>query len=170
MDEAATAPLWKKLHAIWGELEQKSLRALFAEDEARFEGFSRTEQDLLVDFSKTKTTRETLRLLLELAAACGVEARRDAMFRGERINSTENRPVLHVALRNRSNRPILVDGKNVMDDVNAVLERMSRFSDGVRSGKLAPARGGRFTDVVNIGIGGSDLGPAMATLGACALP
>ena len=164
MDQAAMAPIWEKLRANRDELAARSLRSLFDEDAERFAGFSLADQDLLVDFSKTKTSRTTLSLLLQLAAAAGVEARRDAMFRGERINSTENRPVLHVALRNRSNRPILVDGKDVMPDVNEVLARMSRFSEGVRSGGIRPARGGRFTDVVNIGIGGSDLGPAMATL------
>jgi glucose-6-phosphate isomerase len=164
MDEAATSPLWQKLQAIERELNQKSLRDLFKEDKNRFEAFSVTDEDLLLDFSKTKTSRAALSLLLELAGAAGVEARRDAMFAGERINLTENRPVLHVALRNRSNRPILVDGTDVMPEVNEVLGRMSRFSDAVRSGGAHPARGGRFTDVVNIGIGGSDLGPAMATL------
>ena len=164
MDEAATAPLWQKLHAMQGELKQKSLHVLFEEDKDRFAAFSLTDEDLLLDFSKTKTSRAALSLLLELAAAAGVEARRDAMFAGERINVTEKRPVLHVALRNRSNRPILVDGKDVMPEVNEVLGRMSRFSEALRSGAARPARGGRFTDVINIGIGGSDLGPAMATL------
>ena len=164
MNDMAMAPLWESLHAMRGELEGKSLHSLFDADKDRFAAFSLVEDDLLLDFSKTKTTPATLSLLLELAAAAGVEARRDAMFAGERINVTENRPVLHVALRNRSNRPILVDGKDVMPEVNEVLGRMSRFSEAVRSGAARPARGGRFTDVVNIGIGGSDLGPAMATL------
>ena len=164
MDEAAMAPLWQKLHAMRGELKQKSLYALFEEDKGRFAAFTLTDEDLLLDFSKTRTSRATLSLLLELAAAAGVEARRDAMFAGERINVTEKRPVLHVALRNRSNRPILVDGKDVMPEVNEVLGRMSRFSEALRSGAARPTRGGRFTDVINIGIGGSDLGPAMATL------
>jgi glucose-6-phosphate isomerase len=164
MNDAATAPLWQKLQAMQGELKLKSLHALFEEDKGRFAAFSLTDEDLLLDFSKTRTSRATLSLLLELAAAAGVEARRDAMFAGERINVTEKRPVLHVALRNRSNRPILVDGKDVMPEVNEVLGRMSRFSEALRSGAARPARGGRFTDVINIGIGGSDLGPAMATL------
>ena len=164
MNDAATAPLWQKLQAMQGELKQKSLHALFEEDNGRFAAFSLTDEDLLLDFSKTRTSRATLSLLLELASAAGVEARRDAMFAGERINVTEKRPVLHVALRNRSNRPILVDGKDVMPEVNEVLGRMSRFSEALRSGAARPARGGRFTDVINIGIGGSDLGPAMATL------
>ena len=164
MPDQATTPIWQALRAHHETLASASLRVLFDEDGKRFEAFSLADEDLLLDFSKTKATRETLRLLLELAAAAGVEAKRDAMFRGERINVTEKRPVLHIALRNRSNRPILVDGKDVMGDVNDVLAHMSRFSEGVRSGRIAPARGGRFTDIVNIGIGGSDLGPAMATL------
>ena len=164
MDEKAMAPIWQNLRANRDELAAKSQISLFEADPRRFEALSFTDQDLLIDFSKTKVTGETIRLLLELAQAAGVEARRDAMFRGERINSTEKRSVLHVALRNRSNRPILADGKDVMPEVNDVLGRMSQFSDGVRSGAIAPARGGRFTDIVNIGIGGSDLGPAMATL------
>jgi glucose-6-phosphate isomerase len=158
------APIWQGLKTEREKLDGKSIASLFAEDAQRFQDFSLRDEDLLLDFSKTKVTREALRLLLELAIAAGVETRRDAMFKGERINSTEKRPVLHVALRNRSNRPILVDGKDVMGEVNEVLERMSRFSEGVRSGAIAPARGGRFTDIINIGIGGSDLGPAMATL------
>ncbi|MBV9751906.1 MAG: glucose-6-phosphate isomerase [Hyphomicrobiales bacterium] len=164
MDEAAMAPLWKSLSAMRDELAQKTLYSLFEEDKDRFAAFSLADEDLLLDFSKTRTTRETLSVLLKLGAAAGVEARRDAMFAGERINVTENRPVLHIALRNRSNRPILVDGKDVMPEVNEVLGRMTRFSEAVRSGEASPAKGGRFTDVVNIGIGGSDLGPAMATL------
>ena len=164
MDEKAMAPIWQNLRANRDELAAQSQLSLFEADPRRFEVLTLADQDILLDLSKTKVTGETMRLLLELAQAAGVEARRDAMFRGERINSTEKRPVLHVALRNRSNRPILVDGKDVMPEVNEVLGRMSQFSDGVRSGAIAPARGGRFTDIVNIGIGGSDLGPAMATL------
>ena len=110
MDEKAMAPIWQNLRANRDELAAKSQISLFEADPRRFEALSFTDQDLLIDFSKTKVTGETIRLLLELAQAAGVEARRDAMFRGERINSTEKRSVLHVALRNRSNRPILADG------------------------------------------------------------
>ena len=119
---------------------------------------------MLLDFSKTGIDARTLTLLIELAAERGVPERRDLMFTGARINTTENRPVLHIALRNRANTPILVDGKNVMPEVNEVLERMGAFATGVRSGSIKASDGGRFTDVVNIGIGGSDLGPVMATL------
>jgi glucose-6-phosphate isomerase len=164
MGKANMASVWSKLEAHREKIARTSMRVLFDQDPRRFEAFSLTDADLLLDLSKARITRETFGLLLELAEAAGVEARRDAMFRGERINVTENRPVLHVALRNRSNRPILVDGKDVMPEVNEVLERMSRFSEGIRSGSIGTARGERFTDVINIGIGGSDLGPAMATL------
>ncbi len=119
---------------------------------------------MLLDFSKTAIDARSLTLLIELAAARGVPERRDLMFTGARINTTENRPVLHIALRNRSGKPILVDGRDVMPEVDGVLDRMAAFADGVRSGAIAATDGGKFTDVVNIGIGGSDLGPAMATL------
>ena len=119
---------------------------------------------MLLDFSKTGIDAHALTLLIQLADERGVPERRDPMFTGARINATENRPVLHIALRNRANTAILVDGKNVMPEVNEVLERMAAFAGGVRSGAIEASDGGRFTDVVNIGIGGSDLGPVMATL------
>ena len=119
---------------------------------------------MLLDFSKTALDARALTLLIELAEARGVPERRDLMFTGAKINTTEDRAVLHMALRNRSGKPILVDGKDVMPEVDGVLDRMAAFSDGVRSGAIAATDGGKFTDVVNIGIGGSDLGPAMATL------
>ncbi len=140
------------------------LRAAFADDPGRFDHYSADLDDLLLDYSKCAVTDETLSLLFDLAAAAGVEARRDAMFAGEKINVTENRAVLHTALRNRSGTPVVVDGEDVTFDVLAVLEAMGRFAEGVRSGELTGATGKRFTDIVNIGIGGSDLGPAMATL------
>ncbi|MCB1453137.1 MAG: glucose-6-phosphate isomerase [Rhizobiaceae bacterium] len=140
------------------------LRAAFAADPQRFDRFSARLDDLLLDYSKCAVTDRTLELLLDLARAAGVEARRDAMLAGERINSTENRSVLHTALRNRSGTPVLVDGEDVMFDVLAVLEAMGRFAEAVRAGDIRGATGKPFTDIVNIGIGGSDLGPAMATL------
>ncbi|WP_371877197.1 glucose-6-phosphate isomerase [Alsobacter ponti] len=142
----------------------ETLKSLFAADPARFETFSFRLDDLLLDLSKTAIDARTLELLTDLARACEVEARRDAMLSGETINVTEGRAVLHTALRNRSGAPVLVDGRDVMPEVRAVLEALAAFAGGVRDGSIAPARGGRFTDVVNIGIGGSDLGPAMATL------
>jgi len=140
------------------------LNAAFAADPGRFEAFSLNLGDLLLDWSKTAVDRETMRLLAELSAAAGVEARREAMFAGERINSTENRAVLHTALRNMSPDPVVVDGAEIMGDVRAVLAAMAAFADGIRSGAIRGSTGRPIADVVNIGIGGSDLGPAMATL------
>ncbi|MBO9631428.1 MAG: glucose-6-phosphate isomerase, partial [Shinella sp.] len=140
------------------------LRAAFAADPQRFSRFSVSLDDLLMDFSKTAVNDEILALLVKLAETGGVEAKRDEMFAGKAINFTENRAVLHTALRNRSNTPVLVDGKDVMPDVNAVLSAMGKFADGIRSGSLKGATGKAITDVINIGIGGSDLGPVMATL------
>jgi glucose-6-phosphate isomerase len=139
------------------------MRDLFAKDPKRFEKFSVRFGDILLDFSKNRITDETLRLLLELARWAKIEQWRDRMFRGEKINITENRAVLHIALRNRSNRPILVDGQDVMPGVNAVLAHMREFSEAIRSGKWKGYSGKAITDVVNIGIGGSDLGPVMVT-------
>ncbi len=140
------------------------LNAAFAADPGRFEAFSLNVGDLLLDWSKTAVDRETMRLLAELAAAAGVEARREAMFSGERINATEHRAVLHTALRNMSAEPVVVDGADIMGDVRAVLSAMAAFAGGIRSGTIRGATGRPIADVVNIGIGGSDLGPAMATL------
>ena len=163
-DDARTNEAWAALAAHRAATAGTSLRDLFAAEPGRFARFSASLDDMLLDFSKTALTGETLTLLLGLADAAGVLAKRDAMFAGEAINSTERRAVLHVALRNRSNRPILVDGRDVMADVNETLSRMGAFADGIRSGSIAAADGGPITDVVNIGIGGSDLGPVMATL------
>ncbi|MBO6717966.1 MAG: glucose-6-phosphate isomerase [Rhizobiaceae bacterium] len=164
MDSAAWQAALDALIRHHAANQPMDMRAAFAGDPGRFERFSRALDDLFVDFSKCALTDETLALLLDLTGAAGVEARRDAMFAGERINITENRPVLHTALRNRSAKPVVVDGADVMPDVNAVLDAMSRFADGIRSGEIRGATGKPITDVVNIGIGGSDLGPAMATL------
>jgi glucose-6-phosphate isomerase len=155
---------WADLAAYRTRTVSQHLRELFAADTNRFQTLSARLEDLLLDYSKTAVTAETIALLLALAKAADVEAKRDAMFAGEPINTTEGRAVLHTALRNQSGKPVMVDGVDVMPEVNAVLERMSAFADGIRSGKIAAADGGRFTDVVNIGIGGSDLGPVMATL------
>ena len=133
-----------------------SLNQAFTKDAKRFETFSAKADDLLLDFSKVAVNARTLKLLEQLAWAADVEAKRDAMFAGAIINTTERRAVLHTALRNRSNTPVLVDGKDVMPEVNAVLAAMARFADEMR--------GSSITDIVNIGIGGSDLGPAMTTL------
>jgi glucose-6-phosphate isomerase len=164
MDSAAFQAAHQALARHRAEDAGFDLRAAFAGDPGRFERYSVELDDLLIDFSKCAVTDETLSLLLDLANAAGVEARRDAMFVGDKINVTENRAVLHTALRNRSGQPVLVDGQDVMFDVLGVLEAMGRFAEGIRSGEIRGATGKPFTDIVNIGIGGSDLGPAMATL------
>jgi glucose-6-phosphate isomerase len=156
--------LVEKLKSIVRETNAIDIRAAFAADPQRFARYSITVEDFLFDFSKCAVNDAVLDGLVEIARKAGVETKRDAMFAGEIINITEERAVLHTALRNRANTPVLVEGKDVMPDVNAVLDAMGAFSDGVRSGALKGATGKKITDVVNIGIGGSDLGPVMATL------
>ena len=156
-------PQWQALLQHRQEMEGVRLRDLFAQDASRFDRFSLRFDDILFDYSKNRITDRTMSLLTDLARAVDLQAQIDAMFRGDKINTTENRAVLHVALRNRSNRPILVDGQDVMPDVNRVLTKMRRFSEAVRTGDWRGYSGERITDVVNIGIGGSDLGPKMAT-------
>ncbi len=159
------------MHAIVDQLKSTAaathatdIRAAFAADGKRFETFSARFDDLLMDYSKCAVNAEILDILERLFTEGGVAEKREEMFSGVAINFTENRAVLHTALRNQSNTPVLVDGKNVMPEVNAVLDAMARFADGIRSGTLKGATGKTITDVVNIGIGGSDLGPVMATL------
>ncbi|AWW35142.1 glucose-6-phosphate isomerase [Mannheimia varigena] len=153
----------------WNALSQHkadnlSIPQLFAEDASRFDKYSlRFEDQLLVDFSKNAINEKTLTLLRQLANECGLESAKNAMFSGKKINRTENRAVLHVALRNRSNTPITVDGKDVMPEVNAVLAKMKEFCERVISGEWKGYTGKAITDVINIGIGGSDLGPYMVT-------
>ncbi|OJT95700.1 MAG: glucose-6-phosphate isomerase [Rhizobium sp. 63-7] len=154
----------EQLKKAAAETSATDIRAAFAADADRFSRFSVSLDDLLMDYSKTAVNDRILALLLELADKGGVAEKREEMFTGKAINFTENRAVLHTALRNRSNTPVLVDGKDVMPDVNAVLAAMGAFADGIRSGELKGATGKAITDVVNIGIGGSDLGPVMATL------
>ncbi len=156
-------PAWKQLQTHFAEIAPVHMRDLFREDPARFTKFSRSFQDILLDFSKNRITEKTFGLLLDLARQADVPGWAAKMFAGEKINTTENRAVLHVALRNRSNRPILVDGTDVMPEVNAVLEHMRMFTDSIRRGTWRGYTGQPITDVVNIGIGGSDLGPVMAT-------
>jgi glucose-6-phosphate isomerase len=155
---------WRGLQRLGRAARPLKLRGLFEQDRRRFERFSVSDGDMLLDLSKTALTDASLKALLAFAKAANVEGKRDAMFAGRTINATEGRAVLHTALRNRSNRPVLVGGRDVMPEINAVLERMGAFCGGVRGGSIAAHGGKRFTDVVNIGIGGSDLGPAMATL------
>ncbi len=161
MSELTESPAWKALAAHHAATANVHLRQLFADDPARFSRLSLRMGDLLVDFSKQRVTAETLRLLLALAEQADVRGWIGRMFAGEQLNFTEGRAVLHVALRNRSNRPVLVDGRDVMPDVNRELERMRRLAEAVRGGSWTGHTGRRITDVVNIGIGGSDLGPLM---------
>ena len=163
MTKLTESPAWKALQAHYAQMAPLHLRQLFAEDPKRFEKFSVQACDILLDYSKNRVTDETMRLLFDLARQHDVQGWTDKMFTGQKINLTENRAVLHVALRNRSNRPILVDGKDVMPGVNAVLNRMAGFSDQVRDRGWKGYTGKPITDVVNIGIGGSDLGPVMVT-------
>ncbi len=153
---------WKALEGHRAKIEALHLRDLFDEDPARGERFALEAVGLYLDYSKNRLTDETLRLLLELARSAGVAERRDAMFRGEKINSTEQRAVLHIALRTPRDASIRVDGENVVPAVHAVLDRMAIFSDRVRSGAWKGHTGKRIRNVVNLGIGGSDLGPVMA--------
>ncbi|MER8435748.1 glucose-6-phosphate isomerase [Mesorhizobium sp. M1312] len=156
----------KQLDALRDHRAAKSgsMREAFAADPQRFEKFSATDGDLLLDWSKCEVDAQTIDLLEKLAGAADLEGRRAAMFSGKKINVTEGRAVLHTALRNLNGKGIVLDGQDVKAEVVAVLDAMGAFADAVRSGKAAGATGKKITDVVNIGIGGSDLGPAMATL------
>ena len=155
---------WQALQKHFDEMKDVTIADLFAKDGDRFSKFSATFDDqMLVDYSKNRITEETLAKLQDLAKECDLAGAIKSMFSGEKINRTENRAVLHVALRNRSNTPILVDGKDVMPEVNAVLEKMKTFSEAIISGGWKGYTGKAITDVVNIGIGGSDLGPYMVT-------
>lgn len=156
--------LVEKLKSIARDTNATDIRAAFAADPQRFSRYSAKLDDFLFDYSKCAVNDAVLDGLEALAKDAGVETKRDAMFAGAIINITEERAVLHTALRNRANTPVLVDGEDVMPDVNGVLDAMGAFADGVRSGALKGATGKAITDVVNIGIGGSDLGPVMATL------
>ena len=155
---------WKALEAHQSQLAHTTIADLFKQEQNRFNDYSLTfENQILVDFSKNKINQETLKLLRQLAKESALDESINAMFTGEKINRTENRAVLHTALRNRSNTPVYVDGKDVMPEVNAVLAKMSAFCERVISGEWKGYTGKAITDVVNIGIGGSDLGPYMVT-------
>ncbi len=154
--------IFERLSAHRRDVERTPLRRMFADDPHRFARMSLKLDDLLFDYSKTRTTPETIALLVELARACDLEGRRDAMFSGAKINTTEGRAVLHTALRAAEDARILVDGQDVMPEVLAERRKAAQFAEAVRSGALMGATGERFCDIVNIGIGGSDLGPAMA--------
>jgi glucose-6-phosphate isomerase len=162
MPSLTSRPEWQALAAHYEQLKSTHLRELFAQDPARAEHFSAEAAGLWLDFSKHRVARQTLDLLHSLARSCGLRQRIDAMFSGEKINVTEDRAVLHVALRAPRTATIVVDGKNVVPDVHAVLDKMAGFAAAVRSGAWVGHTGKRIKTVVNIGIGGSDLGPAMA--------
>ena len=155
-------PEWTALAEHYAKIKDVHLRTLFAEDPRRGERLTAEGAGLYLDYSKHRITDETLRLLLALAEAVGLRGRIDAMFRGDKINVTENRAVLHVALRSPSGQSIVVDGVNVVPEVHAVLNKMSAFAERVRSGAWTGHTGKRIRNVINIGIGGSDLGPVMA--------
>jgi glucose-6-phosphate isomerase len=158
----ATSVTAQQLRAHRDAIAGLHLRELFDQEPQRFASMSLQVGELLVDYSKNRVTAETMALLLELAREAGVRERAQAMFRGDKINTTEGRAVLHVALRNRANTPIVVDGADVMPQVNGVLKRIAEFSERVRDGAWTGHTGKPITDIVNIGIGGSDLGPCMA--------
>ena len=161
MAALTTLPVWQKLCQHQKSMVSIHMRDLFATDKNRFDKYSLKLDDILFDFSKHRINDETLPLLTQLAREANIEGWRDRMFAGEKINITENRAVLHTALRNRSNTPVYVDGHDVMPDVNAVLAQMRAFSTKVRNGEWTGYTGKGITDIVNIGIGGSDLGPVM---------
>jgi glucose-6-phosphate isomerase len=163
MSALTSSPAWKALVDHKPVIAATTMRELFARDPQRFASMSSEACGLLVDWSKHRATTETMRLLVALAEQAGVAGWRDRMFAGEKINVTEGRAVLHVALRNRSNRPVRVDGADVMPEVNRVLAKMRGFTERLRGGGWTGHTGKTITDVVNIGIGGSDLGPVMVT-------
>ncbi|MDE0207747.1 MAG: glucose-6-phosphate isomerase, partial [Candidatus Tectomicrobia bacterium] len=163
MSRRTISETWKSLEAHKEVMSGLHMRDLFAADPRRFDTFSLRFGDMLLDYSKNIITGETMRLLRDLAVQADLPGWIQRMFTGDKINTTEGRAVLHVALRNRSNRPILVDGEDVMPRVNAVFDRMRVFADAVRQGTWTGYDGQPITDVVNIGIGGSDLGPVMVT-------
>ncbi|MHB8880276.1 MAG: glucose-6-phosphate isomerase [Thermodesulfovibrionales bacterium] len=154
---------WKKLRRHYEEIKDTRMQQLFAEDPDRFTHYSVRFEDMLLDYSKNILNNTTMQLLFELAGEAGVSGAIKQMFSGSRINETEDRAVLHTALRNRSNTPVLFEGKDLMPEINAVLKQMEDFSGRVISGQWKGYTGKAITDIVNIGIGGSDLGPVMVT-------
>ena len=158
-----TTKSWNNLRRQYEKTKNLHMRTLFAEDPRRFDRFSIRFNDLIVDYSKNRITEETLKALIALAEECDLKNAIENMFSGEKINETENRAVLHIALRNRGNSPVVVDGHDVMPEVNAVLDQMEDFSTRVNSGDWRGYSGKKISDIVNIGIGGSDLGPVMVS-------
>src|SRR6478736_4756329 len=159
--DISATPAWQALVRHHDQIRDKHIRELFDEDPGRGTELALTVGDLYIDYSKHRITRETLKLLLDLARAAHLERRRDEMFEGMHINVSENRAVLHTALRLPRDAKLTVDGQNVVEDVHSVLDAMGDFTDRLRSGEWTGATGKRISTVVNIGIGGSDLGPVM---------
>src|SRR5580700_993874 len=160
--QLTTRAAWKALEAHYTKVRELHLRKLFADDPARGERMALEAVGIYFDYSKHRITDETLALLLQLAQECGLRSRIDAMFRGDKINVTEKRSVLHVALRAPKGESIVLDGEDVVPQVHAVLDKMTAFSTRVRSGEWKGHTGKRIRNVINVGIGGSDLGPVMA--------
>ena len=161
--EVNKSKYWKKLASHYKKMRNVQMRDLFADGAKRADKFALQLDALYYDYSKNRINDKTMKYLIRLAEDCNLHEKIEAMFTGEKINITENRPVLHIALRNRGNTPIYVDGKNVRPQINEVLAKMRDFSDAVRFGKFKGHTGKKLTNIVNIGIGGSDLGPVMAT-------
>lgn len=159
MSDLTDSAEWKALKKHYKSLSHVHMRDLFKESPDRFEQYSVGLNDILLDYSKNRITDETFKLLMDLARFSKIEVYRDSMFAGDEVNCTEYRPALHVALRNRANTPVMVDGEDVMPRVNAVLAKMREFTERVRSGQYHGYNGRRIRNIVNIGIGGSDLGP-----------
>ncbi|ORA33640.1 glucose-6-phosphate isomerase, partial [Mycobacterium aquaticum] len=159
--DISTTAAWQALIRHHDKIGQTHLREFFAEDPARGTELVLNVGDLYIDYSKHRITRETIKLLVDLARTADLEQRRDAMFAGEHINTSEDRAVLHTALRLPASAELTVDGQNVVADVHDVLDRMGAFTDKLRSGEWTGATGKRITTVVNVGVGGSDLGPVM---------
>ncbi|MDD4556556.1 MAG: glucose-6-phosphate isomerase [Alphaproteobacteria bacterium] len=154
---------WKKLHAHFKKVKEFNMREMFEKDKDRFEKFHLVYENMLFDFSKNRVSEKTMRHLYDLAKECQLSEKIEAMFRGDKINITENRSVLHTALRNRKSKPIKVDGSDIMPQINEVFAKIRKFSDAVRFGEFKGHTGKKLTNIVNIGIGGSDLGPVMVT-------
>lgn len=163
MENLTSLPAWQALLQHKKQIENVQMRDLFSQDESRFDDFHLKFNDILLDYSKNRITKETMSLLMDLARDCGLQDWTKKMFSGEKINHTENRAVLHTALRNRSAEPVYVDGIDVMPEVKSELEKMRQFSEAVRSGQWLGFSGKPVLDIVNIGVGGSDLGPVMVS-------
>ena len=158
-----TTEAWKKLKVHAQQMKEVKMKELFVQDKDRFKKHAHCFNDILIDFSKNIITEETLKLLTDLANECQLQNGINAMFEGDLINETENRSVLHIALRNFSGNAVYTEGKDVMPDVNAVLQQMKTFSEKLHSGEWKGYTGKKIKYIINIGIGGSDLGPYMVT-------